>query len=74
VLLKVLVLRPNVPNGNLLNLPTENVVRHKEITDELAKTATSYPQGTRMPAEVAEKVVEVDKGTPIFGIAPLSAK
>ena len=42
-------------------LPTENVARHKEITDELANTATSYPQGTRMPAEVAEKVVELTK-------------
>ena len=42
-------------------LPTENVARHKEITDELANTATSYPKGTRMPAEVAEKVVELTK-------------
>ena len=42
-------------------LPEENVAKHKELTDELAETASKYPIGSKMPKEVTERLLEATK-------------
>ena len=42
-------------------LPTENIPRHKELTDEMASIAEQYPVGSKMPKEVTERLLEATK-------------
>ena len=55
--LKGLSLTAKRTKRTFTELPQENVGRHKQITDELATLATQYPKGTRMPEEVAQKLM-----------------